>query len=245
MRPAGPVIVAGAQAVADAGAPVLAPAQDVLAGVQGLAVAAVQERSLAVGLGTVRIPRHRQQVHVEEGKARPEKRGVWAVDHGNVLDNARIDLAQHRVDIQAGLHLVHPVGGRVELAGMVAADPRVEVDGRGPPRAHAGGFPGEFAGGGRGIDGIDVGEVDLAGRGVDIRRLRSSADADLRKLVDVEVQQVVDFGGIGGRRTGTSGRGGGRRVVVGQKANGNLPGSLRLACGGVQAPAPRPATRRP
>ena len=158
-----------------------------------------------MGLGTVRITWHRQEVDAEKRKTRPEKRRVRTVDHGKVLNNSRVDLAQYRVDIQTGFEFVHTVGSGVDLPGMVAPYARVEIEGRGPPSAHAGGFPGEFTGG-RGIIEVDVVGTDLAGRGVDIRRLAISSDPHLRELVNVEVQQAVDFRGIGRRRTGTRGR---------------------------------------
>ena len=74
---------------------------------------------------------------------------------------------------------------------------------------------------------------------LDVRRLRSRVDPDLRKLVDVEVQQVVDFGGIGGRRTGNGGLGGKRGVRSGRKAKRNPLGLGRLAGGWGSTPPPR------
>ncbi len=188
------VVAAVAEAIAETKAPVPAAGQHVLAGVKRLAVAAVEERCFAVGLRAVGVPRRGQQIRRQEGEARPVQRRVRPVDYDQVRDDARIDLAERRVDVQARLRFVHAVGAGVDLAGMIAADPRVEVDRRGLLRADAGRLPGEFSGRRR-VAEVLAARIDLRGRGV--RRPRRRADGDLRKLVDVEVQQVVDLGGIG------------------------------------------------
>ena len=248
MAAAGDVVVAGAQPVAEADAPVRAAAQHVFTGVNRLGVVAVEKRRFAVDLGTAGVAGRRQQIHGQKGETRTVQRGVRTVDDGDVAYDAGIDLAEGRIDVQAGLHLAHPVGAGIELPGVVTPYSRVEIDCRGPAGADAGRLPGKLTGS-CGVAEINVGGSNLVRWCAAVCRRRSRAHADLGKLVHVEVQQIADLAGIGcclgwaGRRRRIGRRGKGRRVVFGQKANNSSVWPERLARGRRYIHRPTKATR--
>ena len=163
---AGMIVVAAADPVADESAPVVRSRPDVLPPVKLLAVRAVVENRGAVRLGMI-VALRADEVGVDEGEPGAVKGSIRTVGGRNLLDIARINLAEQRINVLDRLVLRDAVGAAVELGGIVAADTRVDVHARGPPPGHAGHFPEQIPGG-RGLGIIVRGGIEHVGRSTDV-----------------------------------------------------------------------------
>ena len=199
---AGMIVVAAADPVADERPPVVRPAPDVFPAVESLAVAVVVEDRGHVRLRLI-VAARADQIGGDEGEARTIERRVGPVDGADLLDVARIDLAEQRIHVLDRFVLGHPVGAAVEFRGIVAADAGIDAHPRGAAAVDAGQLAEQVPGGG-GFGGIDLRGVEAAGGAAQRGGLLAALglDGQLGQLTGIvlgHVEELVQRGGGRGR----------------------------------------------
>src|SRR5262249_43228358 len=125
---AGLVVIADAQVVASAEAPVGVAALEDLQGGLALAVGLVAVGGAALSREAVLVARGVGGDDVNEGKARSGGVGIGPLEEGDAADVARVELADGGIDVLASGEEEPAVAVGDELADTVAADARVGDD---------------------------------------------------------------------------------------------------------------------